>query len=49
MEGWKEYSFSDLAFIDPLVSLIKDKVYSFIEMKDLNESYRCVYPSKKNR
>ena len=49
MEGWKEYSLSDLAFINPLVSLKKDKSYSFIEMKDLNENYRYVYQSNKKK
>ena len=45
MEGWKRYRFSDFVTINPLVSLQKDKSYSFIEMKDLNENYRYVYPS----
>ena len=47
MEGWKEISLSDLATINPLVSLKKDRSYSFIEMKDLNEKYRYAYPSIK--
>lgn len=37
--------FSDFVFINPPTSLKKDGTYSFIEMKDLNERYRYVYPS----
>ena len=49
MEGWKEYSFADFAFINPLVPLKKEKLYPFIEMKDLNENYRSVYPSTQKK
>lgn len=42
---WKSYVFSDFVSINPSVRLDSSKEYSFVEMKDLNENYKYVYPS----
>jgi len=40
----EEEKFSDFVDINPMVSLKKDKIYSFIKMKDLNESQKFALP-----
>ena len=47
MKEWKKYKFSDFVEINPTVSLKNGEEYSFIEMKDLNEGNRFVFPSRK--
>jgi type I restriction enzyme S subunit len=42
---WKSYIFSDFVSINPTIRLESSKEYSFVEMKDLNENYKYVYPS----
>lgn len=46
MTNWKEYSFSEFVEINPKVALIGNSFYSFVEMKDLNESQKYVLPSQ---
>lgn len=46
MSEWKEYKLSDFIEINPKVKLIPGNDFSFIEMKDLNESQKYVYPSQ---
>jgi len=48
-KGWKIYRIGDFIIINPKISLSKEGVYSFIEMKDLDSSRKYVTPScKKN-
>ena len=47
--GWKRYVFSDFVNINPSVRLEASKYYSFVEMKDLNEKSKFVYPSAKRK
>jgi type I restriction enzyme S subunit len=46
---WKTYIFSDFVTINPPVKLDSAKEYSFVEMKDLNENNKFVYPSVKRK
>jgi type I restriction enzyme S subunit len=48
-KGWKRYVFSDFVNINPSVRLEASKYYSFVEMKDLNEKSKFVYPSAKRK
>lgn len=48
-EGWKKYIFSEFVQINPSVRLESTKEYSFVEMKDLNERSKFVYPSTKRK
>jgi len=45
MSEWKEYFFSDALEICPTVSLKGTEIYSFVEMKDLNNGKKFCYPS----
>lgn len=45
MTNWKKYKFSDFVDINPAIPLHKNGKYSFIEMADLNNGQRYVYPS----
>jgi type I restriction enzyme S subunit len=45
MSEWKECLFSDFVNINPLIKMNKGQKYSFIEMKDLNESNKYCSPS----
>ncbi len=47
MADWQEYKFSDFVDINPKVSLKKGMEYSFVEMKDLSEGNKFVYPTQK--
>lgn len=47
MPTFKKYKFSDFVDINPLVKLKGNEEYSFIEMADLNDGQRYVYPSAK--
>lgn len=48
MSEWKEYRFSEFVDINPAVKLPKDKLLSFVEMKDLESNKRhCM--SSQNR
>lgn len=46
MSEWKEYKFSDFVVINPTVKLPKGEVFSFVEMKNLNEGNRSCSPSQ---
>lgn len=43
--NWKKYKFSDFVEINPTIRFSKDELYSFVEMKDLNENNKYVLPS----
>lgn len=45
MSIWKEYKFSDFVSINPSVKLKKGELYSFVEMKDLNDGQKFCEPS----
>jgi type I restriction enzyme S subunit len=45
MSEWKEYKLSDFIEINPKVNLKSGSKYSFVEMKDLSESQKFVFPS----
>ncbi|MCD2424938.1 restriction endonuclease subunit S [Niabella pedocola] len=47
MKNWKEYRFSDFVDINPKITLKSNQEYSFVEMKDLNESSKHCEPSQK--
>ncbi len=49
MNEWKEYTFSEFIQINPSVKLPKDKVVSFVEMKDLVDGRRFCIPSSERR
>lgn len=46
MSEWKEYKLSDFIEINPKVTLKSGFKYSFVEMKDLSESQKFVFPSQ---
>jgi type I restriction enzyme S subunit len=46
MSGWKNYRLSEFVEINPKVTLKSGTHYSFVEMKDLNESQKYVFPSQ---
>jgi type I restriction enzyme S subunit len=43
--NWKKYKFSDFVEINPTIRFPKDELYSFVEMKDLNENNKFTLPS----
>jgi type I restriction enzyme S subunit len=45
MSEWKEYRFSDFVEINPSVSMKGTEIYSFVEMKDLQEGNKFCLPS----
>ncbi len=47
MSNWKTYKLSDFAEINPRISLKQGNEYSFVEMKDLNATFKYVSPSAK--
>lgn len=47
MSKWKKYSLGDFAEINPRISLKQGNEYSFVEMKDLDATYKYVSPSTK--
>ncbi len=47
--SWKEWKFSQFVEINPTIKLIGDKQYSFVEMKDLQDSIKICAPSTKRR
>jgi type I restriction enzyme, S subunit len=44
--GWIEYKFSEFVQINPRTELKSGKVYSFVEMKNLNENRKKVYSTQ---
>lgn len=44
-EKWETYAFSDFVDVNPSVKLTGGGAFSFVEMKDLNDGQRNVYPS----
>jgi len=46
-DNWKLYRLGDFAEINPKVSLKQGIVYSFVEMKDLDSTFKYVSPSTK--
>jgi type I restriction enzyme S subunit len=49
MSEWKEYRFSDFVDINPTVPMKGTSLYSFVEMKDLQESSKFCFPSSERR
>lgn len=47
MSNWKTYKLSDFVEINPRVSLKQGNEYSFVEMKDLDATFKYVTPSAK--
>lgn len=47
MSNWKTYKLSDFAEINPRISLKQGNEYSFVEMKDLDATFKYVTPSAK--
>ncbi|HAF32617.1 restriction endonuclease subunit S [Sphingobacterium sp. UBA7038] len=47
MNNWKTYKLSDFAEINPRISLKQGNEYSFVEMKDLDATFKYVTPSAK--
>lgn len=47
MSEWKTYSLGDFAEINPKISLKQGQEYSFVEMKDLDATFKYVSPSTK--
>jgi len=47
MSEWKTYRLGDFAEINPRISLKQGNEYSFVEMKDLDATYKYVSPSTK--
>ena len=45
--NWKVFKLGDFAEINPKISLKQGQVYSFVEMKDLDATYKYVSPSIK--
>ncbi|PSR56989.1 restriction endonuclease subunit S [Adhaeribacter arboris] len=46
MTNWQPYTFSDFVEINPTISLKGKGTFSFIEMKDLYDGQRYVYPAQ---
>lgn len=46
MNEWKSYKLSDFFEINPKVSLKSGESYSFVEMKDLDESRKFTKPAQ---
>lgn len=47
MSEWKEYKLGEVAEINPRVTLKQGTQYSFVEMKDLDATFKYVFPSAK--
>lgn len=47
MSDWKTYKLGDFAEINPRISLKQGNEYSFVEMKDLDATFKYVSPSTK--
>jgi len=47
MSEWKTYKLGDFAEINPKISLKQGQEYSFVEMKDLDATFKYVSPSTK--
>lgn len=47
MSNWKTYKLSDFAEINPRISLKQGHEYSFVEMKNLDATFKYVTPSAK--
>lgn len=47
MNNWKTYKLSDFAEVNPRISLKQGNEYSFVEMKDLDATFKYVTPSAK--
>ncbi|MFG0591012.1 restriction endonuclease subunit S [Myroides odoratimimus] len=47
MSNWKTYKLSDFAEVNPRISLKQGNEYSFVEMKDLDATFKYVTPSAK--
>lgn len=47
MSNWKTYKLSDFAEINPRIYLKQGNEYSFVEMKDLDATFKYVTPSAK--
>ncbi len=45
MSDWKEFKFSDFVEINPTVSMKGTELYSFVEMKDLQDGNKFCFPS----
>lgn len=45
LNNWKKYKFSDFVEINPTIRFDKNELYSFVEMKDLNEGNKFAFPS----
>ncbi len=45
MSEWKEYKYSDFVDINPSVSMKGTELYSFVEMKDLQDGNKFCFPS----
>ena len=45
MSKWKTYKLGEIAEINPRISLKQGKKYSFVEMKDLDATFKYVSPS----
>lgn len=49
MTKWKEYKFSDFVDINPTVSMKGAEMYSFVEMKDLQDGKKYCFPSAERK
>lgn len=49
MSEWKEYRFSDFVEINPPVSMKQTELYSFVEMKDLQDGNKFCFPSAERK
>jgi type I restriction enzyme, S subunit len=49
MSEWKEYRFSEFVDINPLVSLNGKDIYSYVEMKDLQDGRKFCLPSNERK
>lgn len=49
MSDWKEYNFSDFVEINPTVSMKGTEMYSFVEMKDLQDGNKFCFPSAERK
>ncbi len=49
MSIWKEYKFSDFVEINPTVSMKGTELYSFVEMKDLQNGIKFCMPSAERK
>jgi len=49
MSEWKEYKFSDFVEINPTVPMKGTDMYSFVEMKDLQDGNKFCFPSAERK